>query len=135
MKLIYHILNEETGETTEPQEIKLCNGMRTEVIEGYNIYENMDMGIVRNYRELYQVRYFNCVDVYKNTNGNLNHKYEDAIKRQLVINGERQVKFPNQCNGIGGLKLPEEESQKIYPFTGTQYGKCHHCNGKGCVVI
>jgi hypothetical protein len=134
-KLVYYFVDTETGQTTEPQEIYVYNGMPTRVIHANETITHLDMGISRKYNEIYSVRWFTDLDLYMTTDGHPNYTYAHAIKRQLIINGERQVKFPNECNGLGYLKLPETDAQSDDPTGGILYGFCKHCNGKGCVEI
>jgi hypothetical protein len=52
-----------------------------------------------------------------------------------VVQVDLVAKFPNECNGLGYLKLPETDAQSDDPTGGILYGFCKHCNGKGCVEI
>lgn len=134
-KLIYYFVDTDTGQTTELQELQVNNGMPTRTIHANETVTQLDMGIVRKYHEIYSVRWFNELDLYITTDGHPHFTHVDAIKGQLIINDERQVKFPNKCNGLGYLKLSKKTSQQINPTGGIMYGFCKHCNGKGCVEI
>lgn len=95
-KLVYYFVDTETGQTTEPQEIYVYNGMPTRVIHANETITHLDMGISRKYNEIYSVRWFSELDLYITTDGHPHNNYSEAVRHQRIINNECQVKLPTE---------------------------------------
>lgn len=95
-KLVYYFVDEDTGQTTEPAEIYVRNGMPSRTIHANEAVSQWDMGIVRKYHEIYSVRWFSELDLYITTDGHPHNNYSEAVRHQRIINNECQVKLPTE---------------------------------------